>query len=141
MECSSVPYTNKSLVFLWLTTLGLFGLTASGAVTRSWLPLLLLVGLAAPAVILRNQDPVAAIARSRTRSRIASARDQSPSDLGAIDVYRWENEGGTPAMDVSGGIREPAHAARNDSLRCHIEPTRRSAEGKGPAFVVERYKP
>lgn len=65
MECSSVPYTNKSLVILWLTTLGLFGLTASGAVARPWLPLLLLVALAAPALILRNQDPVPAIARSR----------------------------------------------------------------------------
>jgi hypothetical protein len=117
MESSSVPYTNKSLVFLWLTTLGLFGLTASGAVTHSWLPLMLLVALAAPALILRNQDPVAAIARSRTRRKIASARDQSPSDLGAIDVYRWENEGGAPPMDVSGGIREPAHAARTARLK------------------------
>ena len=96
-----MPYTNKSLVFLWLTTLGLFGLTASGAVTRSWLPLILLVALAAPALILRNQDPVAAIARSRTRPRIASAGDQS-SDLGAIDVYQWENEGGAAAHGGDG---------------------------------------
>jgi hypothetical protein len=112
-----VPYTNKSLVFLWFTTLGLFGLTASGAVAHSWLPFILLVALAAPALILRSQDPIAAIARSRTRPRIASARDQSPSDLGAIDVYQWENEGGAPALDVSGGIREPAHAARTASLK------------------------
>jgi len=97
MECSSVPYTNKSLVFLWLMTLGLFGLTASGAVTHSWLPLILLVALAAPALILRNQDPVAAIARSRTRPRIGPTRDQSRLDLGAIDVYQWENEGGAAA--------------------------------------------
>jgi hypothetical protein len=117
MECASVPYTNKSLVFLWLTTLGLFGMTASGAVTRSWQPLILLVALAAPALILRSQDPIAAIARSRTRPRIASARNQSPLDRGAIDVYRWENEGGAPPMDVSGGIREPADAARNASLK------------------------
>jgi hypothetical protein len=94
MECSSVPYTNKSLVFLWLTILGLFALTASGAVERSWLLLLLLFALTAPAVILRSQHPVAAIARTRTRPRIASACDQSPLDLGTIDVYRWENEGG-----------------------------------------------
>jgi len=112
-----VPYTNKSHVFLWLTTLGLFGLTASGAVTRSWLPLILLVALAAPALILRNQDPVAAIARSRARPRIAFARDPSPSDLGAVDVYRWENEGGAPPIGVIGGIREPAHAARNAALK------------------------
>ena len=89
-----VPYTNKSLVFLWLTILGLCALTASGAVGRSWLVLLPLVALAAPALILRNPDPVAAVARSRTHPRIASTRDQAPLDLGAIDVYRWENEGG-----------------------------------------------
>jgi len=117
MECSSVPYTNKSLVFLWLTTLGLFGLTASGVVARSWLPLLLLVALTAPALILRSPAPVAMIARSRNRPRIvADARDHSLLNPGAIDVYQWENEGGAPAMDVSGGIREPAHAARNASL-------------------------
>jgi hypothetical protein len=113
---SFVPYTNKSLACLWLITLGLFVLTASGVVARSWLPLLLLVALAAPA-LLRNQDPVPVIARSRTRPRIAHRRDQSPLDLGAIDVYQWENEGGAPPMDVSGRIREPAHAARNASLK------------------------
>ena len=117
MECSSVPYTNKSLVFLWLTTLGLFGLTASGVVARSWLPLLLLVALTAPALILRSPAPVAMIARSRNRPRIvADVRDHSPLNPGAIDVYQWENEGGASPMDVSGGIREPAHAARNASL-------------------------
>jgi hypothetical protein len=97
MECSSVPYTNKSLVFLSLTTLGLFGLTASGVVTHSWMPLLLLVALAAPALVLRNQDPVRVIARSRTRPRSAHTWDQSRLDLGAIDVYQWENEGGAAA--------------------------------------------
>ena len=59
--------SNTSRVFLWLTTLGLFGLTASGAVTRSWLPLILLVATAAPALILRNQDPVTAIGSWRGR--------------------------------------------------------------------------
>ena len=92
-------------------------MTASGAVTRSWLPLILLVALAAPALILRNQDPVAALARSRTRPKIASARDQLPSDLGAIDVYQWENEGGASPMDISGGIRQPVHAARTASRK------------------------
>ena len=89
-----MPYTNKSLVFLWLTILGLCALTASGAVAGSWLALLPLVALAAPAFILRNPDPVAAVARPRTHPSIAFARDQSPFDLGAIDVLRWENEGG-----------------------------------------------
>jgi len=90
-----VPYTNKSLAWLWLTTLGLFALTASGGVARSWLPLLLLIALTAPALILRNPGPIAVIARSRNRRRIvADARHQSPFDSGSIDVYRWENEGG-----------------------------------------------
>jgi hypothetical protein len=88
-----VPYTNKSLACLWLIILGLFALTASDVVARSWLPLLLLVALTAPALILRNPDPVAVIARSRPR--ISSARDQSPLNPGAIDVDRWENEGGS----------------------------------------------
>ena len=102
LECSSVPYTNKSLVFLWLTILGLFALTASGTVARPWLLLLLLVALVAPALILRNQDPVPAIARSRTRPRIAPTRDQSLLDLSAMDVYQWENEGGAAAHEGVG---------------------------------------
>ena len=87
-----MPYTNKSLACLWFIILGLFALTASDVVARSWLPLLLLVALTAPALILRNPDPVTVIARSRPR--ISSARDQSPFDPGAIDVYQWENDGG-----------------------------------------------
>jgi hypothetical protein len=81
--------------------------------------LILLVALAAPALILRNQGTVDAIARSRMRPRVASARDQSPSDLGAIEVYRWKNEGGAPPMDVSGGIREPAHAVLTSRSHLH----------------------
>jgi hypothetical protein len=64
-----MPYTDKSLAFLGLITLGLFALTASGEVARSWLPLLLLVALAAPGLILRSQDPVGVSARSRKRPR------------------------------------------------------------------------
>ena len=96
-----VPYTNKSLACLWLTTLGLFALTASGEVARSWLPLLLLIALTAPALILRNPAPVAVLARSRNRRRIvADGRHQSPFDPGSIDVYRWENEGGAAGRPV-----------------------------------------
>jgi hypothetical protein len=82
-----VPCTHKSLACFWLITLGLFALTASGVVARSWLPLLLLVALTASALILRSPNPVAVIAGSRNRPRIvAEARDQSPWNLGAIDV-------------------------------------------------------
>jgi len=90
-----VPYTNKSLACLWLIILGLFALTASDVVARSWLPLLLLVALAAPTLILRSLEPVAVIARSRSRPRIgADARDRSTFDPGGIDISQWENEGG-----------------------------------------------
>jgi hypothetical protein len=90
-----VPYTNKSLTYLWLIVLGLFALTASDVVARPWLPLLLLVALAAPTLILRSLEPVAVIARSRSRPRIgADARDRSAFDPGAIDISQWENEGG-----------------------------------------------
>jgi hypothetical protein len=70
---SFVPYTNKSLACLWLITLGLFALTASDVVAPSWLPLLLLVALAAPGLVLKTQDPVAVIARSRNRREIVAA--------------------------------------------------------------------
>jgi hypothetical protein len=106
-ERCSMPYTYKSLAFVWLITLGLFALTATGVVAGSWLLLFLLVALATPALVLRSPqqcaapapklDRVGVIARSRRRPRILSgAWEQSSLDPGAIDVYRWENEGGAP---------------------------------------------
>ena len=96
-----MPYTYKSLAFVWLITLGLLGLTAAGVVAGSWLLLFVLVALTTPAVILRNPDPVGVIARSRKRPRVvADARDQSPLDAGAIDVSRWESEGGSSRSSV-----------------------------------------
>ena len=90
-----MPCTNKSLACLCLIILGLFALTASDVVARSWLPLLLLVALAAPTLILRSNEPVAVIARSPSRPRIgADAPDRSPFDPGAIELSQWENEGG-----------------------------------------------
>jgi hypothetical protein len=48
-----------------------------------------------PTLILRTQRPAGLTTTSQERARLnADARDQSPLDLGAIDVYRWENEGG-----------------------------------------------
>ena len=89
-----MPYTNQSLACLWLITLGLFVLTASDVVAHSWLPLLLLVALAAPMLILRSHEPVAVIARSGSRPGIGGAPARSPFDAGAIDLSRWENDGG-----------------------------------------------
>jgi hypothetical protein len=94
-ECSSVPYTYKSLALVWLITLGLLGLTASGVVAGSSLLLCVLVALAMPALLLRTPHRVGVIVRSLKRPSVASeARDQSPLDPGASDVSRWESEGG-----------------------------------------------
>jgi hypothetical protein len=49
-----MPYTYRSLTFVWLITFGLFVLTGSGGMAAPWLLLLLAVALAAPALILRR---------------------------------------------------------------------------------------
>jgi hypothetical protein len=106
-ECSSVPYTYKSLALVWLITLGLLGLTASGVVAGPWLLLFVLVGLATPALLLRSQHRVGVIARSRKRRRVVSeARDQSPLDPGATDVSRWESDGGARPRSLVMTARE-----------------------------------
>lgn len=107
-----MPYTNKSIAFVWLMTFGLFALSGSGVIPGRWLLPFLLVALAAPALILRGQRRVALTATSSERARVIShEHDRSPFDLGGIDVYRWENEGGAPPMYVIGVIGEPVQAA------------------------------
>jgi hypothetical protein len=54
LELFSMPYTYASIAIVWLIVLGLFALSASGAVTGRWLLVLLLVALGAPALILRR---------------------------------------------------------------------------------------
>lgn len=106
-----MPYTYESPSFVWLTTLGLFGLTAVGVVGGAWLLMFLLVTLATPVLIVMSQHRVALIARSRKRPRIVSdLRDQSLLDPDGIDVYRWESEGGAPRIYVSSALRDPARA-------------------------------
>jgi hypothetical protein len=108
-EWSSMPYTYKSLTFVWLITLGLFALTGSGGVAGPWLLLLMAVALAAPALILRRP---AGAATSPERPRVvADESDRSRVDPSGIDLLGWENEGGAGSRRVSGGIPEPAHAA------------------------------
>jgi hypothetical protein len=105
-----MPYTHKSLAFVWLIAFGLLALTGSGVVTGSGLVLLLAVALAAPALILRS--PAGATTASHERAWApVDTRARLPLDLGGIDVCQWENEGGARRRHVSGGIREPAHAA------------------------------
>lgn len=106
-----MPYTYKSPSFVWLTTLGVFGLTALGVVGGAWLLMFLLVTLATPILIVMSQDRFGVTARSRKHPRIVSdLRDQSPLDPDWIDVYRWESEGGAPRLYVSSAIRDPAKA-------------------------------
>jgi uncharacterized protein (DUF58 family) len=105
-----MPYTYKSLVFVWLIALGLLALTISGVVAGSWSVLLVAAGLAAPALILRSPARATAISRQSHRAT-AHERAGSPLEVGAIDVYRWENEGGAQRRRVSGGSL-PALAAR-----------------------------
>src|SRR5690349_7208725 len=68
-ECSAVPYTDKSLAFVWLIALGLFGLAGSGVVAGPWLLLCVLLALTMPALFLRSEHRVGVITRSRKRPR------------------------------------------------------------------------
>jgi hypothetical protein len=51
-----MPYTYASLAFVWLITLGLFAVSASGVVAGSWLIPFVLVALGTPALILRRRE-------------------------------------------------------------------------------------
>ena len=88
-----MPYTYRSLVFLWLIMCALFAVSASGAPSGWWLVLLLAVALATPLLVLRNPARVTATASKRP-STAAVSRGSSPLDVGGTDVLRWENEGG-----------------------------------------------
>ena len=107
-----MPYTSKSLAFVWVMTLGLVVLTGSGAVAGPWLVLLVAIALAAPALILSGPRPIAVTPPSPERTAMVSDdRARSPLDIGNVDVYEWENEGGAGLVHVSGGIRAPVPAA------------------------------
>jgi hypothetical protein len=109
--------TYKSPSFMWLTTLGLFGLTGLGVIGGAWLLLFLLVTLATPVLIVMSQHRVGVIARSRKRPRVvADSRDQPPWDPDWIDVYRWESEGGAPRMTSAAVFCDPAKLLRRPSL-------------------------
>lgn len=97
-----MPYTHECPSFVWLTTLGVFGLTALGVVGGAWRLMFVLVTLASPILIVMSQHRFGVIARSRKHARtVSDPRDQSSLDSDRIDVYRWESEGGAPRMYVS----------------------------------------
>jgi uncharacterized protein (DUF58 family) len=96
-----MPYTNKSIAFVWLIICGLVAMTGSGMIAGAWLVMLVLVALAAPALILRS--PAGATTTSRERPLDAAGeRGRSPSDHGRVDLSGWENEGGARRLHVSG---------------------------------------
>ena len=97
-----MPYTNKSLAFVWLGAIGVFALTGSGVIAGSWLLLLLPVAFAAPALILRSPAGAPAASHER-RSVVADKRDRS-TFLSGTEVHRWENDGGA-RVHVSSGSR------------------------------------
>jgi hypothetical protein len=99
-----MPYTRKSLAFVWLLSFGLLALSGSGVVAGSWLLLLLGVALAAPAVMLRS--PAGAATTSHERAwAAADERARAPLDAGGIDVHRWEGGIDVHRWENEGGAR------------------------------------
>jgi hypothetical protein len=88
-----MPYTYRSLAFVWFIMSALFAVSVSGVPANWWLILLLAVALATPVLVLRNPAQVTIAAPGRS-SNATAAPASSPLDLGGTDVLRWENEGG-----------------------------------------------
>jgi len=105
-----MTYTRKSLVMVWLITLGLFVATGSGAVTGRWVLLVLLLALATP-VLLTSPRRQAVTAFSRERATTVSAeRDALPLNVAHAEVSEWENEGGAGVAHVAGAAALAAAA-------------------------------
>ena len=60
-----MPYTYRSLAFVWLVTSALFALSVSGVPAGWWLVLLLAVALAVPVFVLRSPAQVTATSFER----------------------------------------------------------------------------
>ena len=72
-----MPYTYKSLALMWLTTFGLFALTASGMVQTRWLLAVILGALAAPFIILKDPPAAGVAVELQRRARAVPAATQS----------------------------------------------------------------
>jgi hypothetical protein len=105
-----MPYTYKSLAFVWFVILGLFALAGSGIVVGAWVLLLVALALAVPVLLLRGQAAPSTPSFERPQG-VADEGHRSGSSLDGMDVYRWENEGGARRMPARYGNREPGHAA------------------------------
>ena len=107
-----MTYTRKSLVMVWLITLGLFVATGSGAVTGRWVLLVLLLALATPVLLLTGprRQAVTAFSRERAPSVVSAERDALPLNVAHADVSEWENEGGAGVAHVAGAAALAAAA-------------------------------
>jgi len=106
-----MTYTRKSLVMVWLITLGLFVATGSGAVTGRWVLLVLLLALATPVLLLTSPRRQAVTAFSRERATTVSAeRDALTLNVAHAEVSEWENEGGAGVAHVAGAAALAAAA-------------------------------
>ncbi len=76
----AMPYTHKVLAFAWLLVFGLFALAGSGAVSGSWVLLLILAAGGAP-LILRlgaTAPPAPKVATSAPRGMKGPYNVQNP---------------------------------------------------------------
>lgn len=119
-----MPYSYKSLAFAWLVTFSLFAMSASGAAHGWGFVVLLAVAVAVPALVLRRPMAVAAASAERLLV-VADEPDRLPSDLGAIDVLRWENEGGAPRQSSWTMSRDRSPRIRQDTQFCSCAQTHR----------------
>jgi hypothetical protein len=106
-----MPYTYASLAFVWLITLGLFAVTASGAVAGAGLLLFVLVALATPALVLRRSEHSAAAAPQLAPLRVVARP--------AVHSRRSSRTTGGASADLSGrlsdaGDERPLGARRAD---------------------------
>ena len=106
-----MPYTYKSLAFLWLIILALFIVSASGVARGPWFALLVAVAIAAPALVLRNSVDMAAPTSPERSSIVVEEGASSPTEVSGVDLLRWENEGGAGRAPGRASLPGPAPAA------------------------------
>jgi uncharacterized protein (DUF58 family) len=87
-----MPYTNKAIALVWLVIYGLVALSGTGAVTGSWVLLLVVAAFVLPALILTPW--------ANLRSAVGATRTPADRPLGVSDVR--DHSRVVPAGDVHG---------------------------------------
>ena len=90
-ECSSVPYTYKSLALVWLIAFVLVALTASGVMGTPWLLAVMVGALAAPFMILRESRAAGVVMASQAPARAIAAGPRS-----VTSINRANEDGASP---------------------------------------------